>query len=286
MGLLLDVARDWSLLSLVALSLVLVYKATGVFNLAVGTMMLLDAYLIYALSSATGSASLALVLTLLVQVPLGIAVYLVMRGLISRRALWAATIMTIGIGLVLEALISYAWGFSSYQVPSPFPDSLVHISGDVSISVVDLAGIGVATVICLAVVLGQRFSRAGLTLRAAGESPLLASQSGVNIRRVFPAVWCLALACAALGAALYSYRSGTNPSLTAIGLGAIAPAMLGGLDSLGGVFVGAAVAALAQQLALRYLGGDASEFTLFGLVLLVLIVRPTGFFGTAQTERA
>ena len=286
MGLLLDVARDWSLLSLVALALVLVYKATGVFNLAQGTMMLLDAYLIYALSSATGSPLLGLLLTLAVQVPLGIAIYLMMRRLISRQALWAATITTIGIGLMLEAVISYAWKFNAFALPSPLPDSLVHVGGSTSVSVVDLAGIGVALAVCAAVVLGQRYTRAGLTLRAAGESPLLSSQSGVDVRRLFAAVWCIGLACAALGAALYGYRSGTNPSMTAIGLGAIAPAMLGGLDSLGGVFVGAAVAALAQQLALRYLGGDTSEFTLFALVLLVLLVEPTGFFGTAQAERA
>jgi branched-chain amino acid transport system permease protein len=286
MTLLLDVARDWSLFSFAALALVVVFKATGVFNLAQGAMMLVDAYLIYAIFDATGRAWVAVVAVLALQIPFGVAVYVLMRGLMSRQALWSATILTLGLGVMLQAVMSYVWDYTTYSVPSPFPNSFVEIGAGARVSVVDMIGILIAAGLCAAVVLGQRFTRAGLTLRATGESPVLASQAGVNLRLVFALAWCAGLVCAALGATLYAYRSGTNPGLITIGLGAIAPAMVGGLDSLGGVFLGAAVAALGQQLALRYLGGDAAEFALFAMVLIVLVVRPYGFLGTRQVERA
>lgn len=277
--------RDWSLFALAGLSFVLIFKTTGVVNLAQGHMMLFTVYLAYSLQTVIGSSWLVLVLVLLVQVPVGIALGALLRQSVRRRSLWTAAVVTLGLGIALEGVFSWVWGSGSFQLHSPLPDGFVSIGG-ARLSVLEVVLVGVALVAMAGTLSWQKWTRAGIAIRAASADPLLASQTGLRVERIFLCAFTSGAVIAAIAAMGYGYRIGASSTMIMIGLGALAPAVIGGLDSLQGVFVGAAVAAATLQIAAQLIGGQAAVVALFALVLLMLTVRPSGLFGTQIVQRA
>lgn len=284
-GQLAGLLADWSFFALGGLSLVVVFKTTGVFNLAQGGFMLVSAYVAATIASRVPSPWLALLLVLLIQLPLGYLLYRMLARASSGQKLWTAAIATLGLEFVLDALSAMLWRSGTYLVPSPSLGLEIRV-GELALPQSVVLGLAIALALWAAVLAIQKWTRWGLWLRATGENPVLASQVGVPIRRVFALAWIAGLSLAAVAALLYSYRNGANPGLVPLGLAMLAPAMLGGLDSLGGVFVGAAGAAIVQRLSVTQLGGGAGEPALFLLILLVLLIRPYGLFGTASVERS
>ncbi|MBB4660641.1 branched-chain amino acid ABC transporter permease [Conexibacter arvalis] len=277
--------RDWSLFSLAGLAFVLVFKTTGVFNLAQGHLMLLTVYVAYSLQTVIGSSWVVLLCVLAIQVPLGVALGVLLRQSVKRRSLWAAAVVTLGLGIALEGVFSWVWGSGSYQLASPLPESYLSIGG-ARLTVLELALVGLALAAMAATLSWQKWTRAGLAIRAASADPLLASQTGLRVERIFLVAFCSGAVIAAIAAMGYGYRLGASSTLIMIGLGALSPAVIGGLDSLGGVFAGAALAALTLQVAAQLLGGQAATVALFALVLLTLTIRPSGLFGTQTVQRA
>ncbi len=278
--------RDWSLFCLAGFALVLIFKTTGVFNLAQGHLMLLAVYVGYSLQTVIGSPWLVLAIVLAIQVPLGIALGALLRQSVKRQSHWAAAVVTLALGIALEGVFSWVWGSGSYQMRNPLPDSYVTFSGGARLSVLEITLVLLALVLMAGTVAWQRWTRAGLAIRAASANPLLASQSGLRVERIFLVAFCVGAVIAALAAMGYGYRMGASPTLITIGLGALAPAVIGGLDSLGGVFIGAALAAVTLQISAQFLGGHVAAVALFVLVLLALAIRPSGLFGSHVVQRA
>lgn len=278
--------RDWSLFALAGLSFVLVFKTTGVFNLAQGHLMLFTLYVAYTLQAVLDSPWIVLIAVLAVQIPVGIALGALLRQSVKRRSLWAAAVVTLGLGIALEGLFSWVWGSGSFRLTSPVPETYVSVLGGPRLSVLEIALAVLATVAMIGTFAWQKWTRAGLAIRAASADPLLASQSGLRVERIFLLAFSVGAVIAAVAAMGYGYRLGVSSSMILIGLGALSPAVIGGLDSLMGVFAGAAIAAVVLQLSAQLLGGQAAVVALFALVLVVLAIRPSGLFGTAGVQRA
>jgi branched-chain amino acid transport system permease protein len=122
-------------------------------------------------------------------------------------------------------------------------------------------------------------------MRAAAELPLLASQSGININRVFRQAWAIsgfALAIAGVG---YAYLTLLSPSLSDLGLVGIAPALIGGLDSVGGAIIGSIAIAVVESYAGIYLGSGLGSVAPYFVILIALILRPYGLFGVREVRR-
>lgn len=264
--------------------MVIIFKTTGVFNLALGGFMLISAYFGASLNAYTGSPWATLLLVLALQLPIGYLLYHFLADASSGQKLWTAAIATLGIEFALDAVGAIAWRSGTFLMKAPDVGVELQI-GAITVPSGVLLGVVLALALWIAVLSAQRWTKLGLWLRATGENPVLASQVGIPVRRLFAMAWITGLALASLAALLYSYRNGANPGLVPLGLAMLAPAMLGGLDSLGGVFVGAAGAALVQRFAITFFGGGAGEPALFLLILVVLLIRPYGFFGTVAVER-
>src|SRR6266850_2303239 len=122
----------------------------------------------------------------------------------------------------------------------------------------------------------------GILMRAAGERALLASQRGIDFHRLFALAWALAALSGALAGILYSSNVRLEPSLDVLGLKAFAVALVGGLDSLGGVIPAAILVALIEVLTVRYGNPLLSDVSPFLCLLAMLLVRPWGLFGTKE----
>jgi branched-chain amino acid transport system permease protein len=167
----------------------------------------------------------------------------------------------------------------------PFRNEVYHLISGATITKIEVA-VTLTTVACVVVLLlllGR--TRLGVRMRATAESPLLASQSGVSVPMIAALSWALAGLLITFGGVAYAQQSLVSPTLGDLGLRGIAPALLGGLDSIPGAIVGSVVVALAQNLGVFWFGGGAADVAAYLVILAVLAVRPTGFFGTREVRR-
>jgi branched-chain amino acid transport system permease protein len=127
-----------------------------------------------------------------------------------------------------------------------------------------------------------RFGRWGIRMRAAGQSPLLAAQRGINLHAVYALAWGLSTLTGALAGILIALDSGLDQTMATIGLKAFPAALVGGLDSLAGALVGSLVVAAAEVLLIHYVDPLLSEVVPFLVLIAMLVVRPWGLFGTRE----
>jgi branched-chain amino acid transport system permease protein len=122
-------------------------------------------------------------------------------------------------------------------------------------------------------------------MRAAHESTLLASQSGMNVYLIFSIAFAISFVAVAVAGIANAERTLVSTTAIPLGLKALVPAMVGGLDSIGGLVVGALVVAVAESLSVLYLGAKFSDLAVFSILLIVLAIRPFGLFGSPEIQR-
>jgi branched-chain amino acid transport system permease protein len=204
---------------------------------------------------------------------------------LAGRPVFSQIIVTFGLAVVMASVVSIIWGNQSSALASPVPKHLFYVPGGAVLTSLDAVIIVAALVFFALVLVFLRFSRLGRQMRAAAESPLLASQTGIDINKVFRLSWMLAGVAMALGGVGAAYLTLVSNNLVELGLRGIAPALLGGLDDIRGVIVGAIVIALAEVLSAVYFGGGVQEVVPFLAILVVLAIRPYGLFGSAEVRR-
>jgi branched-chain amino acid transport system permease protein len=119
-------------------------------------------------------------------------------------------------------------------------------------------------------------------MRAAGQNPLLAAQRGINLHAVYALAWGLSTLTGSLAGMLISLDSGLTQSMAVIGLKAFPAALVGGLDSLAGALVGGLIIGTAEVLSIQYIDPLLSDVAPFAVLIVMLIVRPWGLFGTRE----
>jgi branched-chain amino acid transport system permease protein len=272
--------------ALIALGIVLIFRATDTFNFAHGEFMLLGAYLV---AKWQGAWHIPLVFTVLI----GIAVVAAVGWLLFRVALrrivgappFIGVIATLGFASVADAVMSMIFGSKEYSINiSILPKGSwiwggAHIAKTVVVvAVVSLVVAGITAVVISLTPVGAR-------IRAAGQDVLLASQSGINVHRVYAGSWALGCGLAAFAGITYGATNSISPDITGLGLVAFPAILLGGLDSLEGAIVGGIITGLVQAFTASYIGGTWTYVTTYSMLLLVILLRPAGLFGTATVVR-
>jgi branched-chain amino acid transport system permease protein len=275
--------------ALVALGFVLIYKATEVSNLAQGELMMVGAYIHFTLVTGLGLPSLAAVpLTLLFAALFGASIERVLVRPLADEPPFVLITATIGLGIVLRSLTGIIWTHNTFAFPSPIPDGTWTVGG-VVLSSVDLAAFG--TVIAVAFVLYAFFhwTRPGTAMRAIAQNRYAAQLMGIRVQHLVALTWALSAAVAALGGLILADISYLHTNMSIIGLAAIPAAVLGGLDSIPGALLGGLTIGLAETMAGTFLGpwlgSGLQEVAAYVLLIAVLLVRPTGFFGLPDTRR-
>jgi len=210
-----------------------------------------------------------------------------MRPLFGQPLL-SVIIVTLALGYVVRGLMVGIWGGSTRNFPAALPGGTLRIAG------IPIQSVGVysaATAACLLLVfwLFFRYSLVGIAMRAAANEQLTASTLGVSLRRVFAYAWAFASMAGAVGGILLGLWLGVNFALGFVGLKALAAVILGGLDSIPGAILGGFAIGIIETIAGGYIDANIiygfKDITAFVVILLVLLVRPYGLFGTEHVER-
>jgi branched-chain amino acid transport system permease protein len=271
--------------ALLALAWVVIFRATGVLNFATGELMSLGAYYFYTFSSTVHwPFFVALFAALLSSALTAALIYAAIIRPLTGHPVFAPVLATIGLAIVIDAVLSISYGASLHNLPAPVSDRTYGLFG-ASISRYGLITDGVAVFAAVALTVFYRYSRAGLQMRAGSESPLLASQSGVRINWLFGLSWALGGVIAALGGIAYGYTNVVSLSVSQIGLVGIAPALIGGFDSVVGALIGGVVVAFVETYGVHWLGGAADQPVIFAVLLVFLLARPSGILGQSQVRR-
>jgi branched-chain amino acid transport system permease protein len=271
--------------ALIALAWVFVYRATGILNFATGSFIALSGYLLYALNQqAHLPYVIALACVVIIVGLLGALMYVAVLRPLAGQHVFSPIVVTIGVSIVLAALISIIWGTGNTVLKSPVNDP-AYSPGGLYFTRYGISLIVVALIVLGAALAFLRYSRMGIHMRATAESPLLASQRGININLVFALAFAVAGISIALGGVGAAETSALSPDLSTLGIRAIAPALIGGIDSAGGALVGALIVAFVESFAVTKFGGNTRDIAVFLTLLVALVVRPYGFFGTPEVRR-
>jgi branched-chain amino acid transport system permease protein len=271
---------------LVSLGWVMIFRATQVLNFATGEMMAFGAYIFYGLVVAKHlPLGIALPLGLLIAAVFAGMVYLgLVRRLVTQPP-FVVVVLTIGVSIVVTGMIAIVAGPQNDVLPPLFHNASYALPGGGHLPLIGL----VTTLVALGVVglllAFFRFTDFGIQMRAAAELPALASRSGINVNLIFLISWAIAGVLTALGGISYGYTNVVSPGVSQLGLQGIAPALVGGFGSIGGTVFGSVIVAVIENIGVRYLGGGSDQAVVFAVLLVFVLFRPTGLFGTTEIRR-
>jgi Branched-chain amino acid ABC-type transport system, permease components len=272
--------------ALIALGFVVVFKATSILNFAHGSFLVLGSYLAVTLLSTLGLPFLlAIVLIPLVMGGLGIAIhYSVMRWMVG-KAFFAVVLTTVGMEIIIHAALLMGYGPSDRGRLTGLPDGRIRL-GPLEITIVNAIIIGTAALTVLGFLWFFKRTRTGLHMRAMADNLEAAAAQGISPNWMYALAWCTGLGMAGIGGVLYAhYTPSIHLDLTAVGLRAFPAAVLGGLDSVGGAVVGGLVLGLIETIGSAYFGAEYRDVLAFGTMFVMLLLRPTGFFGSKELVR-
>ena len=275
--------------SLIALGFVLVWKSTGVANLALGQLLLVFAWFAYAMLAQLGlPVWLALTLTLLFASLAGWLIErVVLRPLIAQPILSLITV-TLGLGFVIEGMVSIIWPQGLAAMPRLFPQEALHI-GTAVVSPEYLWAAVISVLLFTGLTLFFKFNRTGIVMRATADDQRAVQACGIPVTQIFSRSWMLACALAATGGVLMASITGVTQALVETGLRSFSVVILGGLDSFLGAMIAGPLIGMAQNVGGGYLTPHTwpgvNEVIPFIIIIIVMFIRPYGLFGEERIER-
>lgn len=281
-----------AVIALIALGFVIIYKSSKVISFAQPSLMIVGAVTVSYLSVSYGLPFLAAVpIAMVLTAALALVIErLALRPMIG-KPVFVVAIITIGVDIGLRVVMNEFIGATIRQVGDPWGLSVLTF-GSVVLQQRYIAMLVVTLLAVAALVVFFRRSRQGLAMRAAALDQETTLAQGVSVGTVFALSWGIAGALAALGGAFVGTGSGITQTTWTIALVALPAIVIGGLDSLPGAVIGGLVVGLVQALVATYqpttaefLGQGFDVVSPYVLLLLVLLVRPYGLFGTPEVER-
>jgi len=274
-----------------AVALVLIYRATEVINFAQGAMATFTTYIAWQLMTWGLGYWSAFALTVAIAFAGGIVVELVaIRPAARRGSQLTVVIASIGVLIMAEGSVGWIWGSEVRFMPSAFPARGIHVGG-VSFSLQDLGTIGISIASVIVLWLLFQFTKIGLAMRAAALRPQAARLVGIRVGWMLSLGWGLA---AVLGA-VAGLMAAASPSvllqpsmMDGVLIYAFAAAVLGGLESAAGAVVGGLAIGASLNLLGSYVSWITPELLLpaaFLLMVVVLLVKPSGLFGRTRVSR-
>jgi branched-chain amino acid transport system permease protein len=278
--------------ALVALGFVLIYKASGVFNFAQGSLVFFAALTFVGLTEHGLSFAVALVVTLAVMVVAGLLIErLVLRPLVNQPQI-SLFMATIGLSFFIEGLAQLLWGANVRGLDLGIQDEPIAWIADhsgINISKFDLMAALIAAVLVTALGLFFSRTRIGRALRAVADDHQAALAVGIPLQQIWGIVWAVAGFVALVAGMLWGARNGVQFALTFVALKALPVLILGGFESVQGAIVGGLIIGASEKLAEvflgPYVGGGIEGWFPYVLALLFLLVRPEGLFGEKIIRR-
>jgi branched-chain amino acid transport system permease protein len=276
--------------ALLALGFVLVFKATGVINFAYPALLLVGAY------TTARAGGLPFPVAAILGICAAVVIAALVDRLLVRRmrggSVIAVSIMTIGVGVLLQTEIIRRIGINVLPIGDPWGSGVVTLGG-LTIPQTRIAALVVGLALIACFFAWFKFSVWGVAMRATAEDHETAALMGIPGGRISAASWAVAGGLAAVAGLFVTMfpSPGLEPTTSAVALRAFPAAIIGGLDSTGGAVVGGLVIGVTEVLTqgyeghLTFLGLGFHAVMPYLVMVLVLLVRPTGLFGTRELHR-
>lgn len=285
MSLLVIILIQASFYALLGMGYVLIYRATRVLNLAHGDLMVFGAFIFYqALVTSNGSLIIAILTAFVGAMLLGAIVY---TGIMRRLAGYPVAVgilATIALGILLRTIATLLWSGQT-RYPAEYLGQIgrpIQLYDGVAISGIDAAIVIVAVVALLGIPMLVQRAAVGVEMRGVAENALLAAQRGINIHTINSLSWAAATVMATIAGVFFSLKVRLGTDIWFVGLAGFAPALIGGMDSLRGVAIGAIIVAAAEVLAARFIAPQFALAAPFLVLLIALWIRPWGIWGSHE----
>jgi branched-chain amino acid transport system permease protein len=275
--------------ALVALGWVLIYKCSGVLNLAMGELTLIGAYVSLSFYSMGIPFLLSLLFSLIIGLILGILTERIFLDKLIGEPVLTVIMVTVGLSFFFKGTVEFIWGTDT-QVFSPPVFSIEPIRiGPLIIGQVYLWSFVAAILLLIIFVSFFKYTRWGLAMQATADDEMAALSLGVSARFVYAAAWAIAFMAAGVGGTLLGNINGLNISVGYLGLLVLPAVVLGGLNSIPGAIVGGIIIGVLQNFSGayldRYFPGGVKEVFPFVFMVVFLLFRPFGLWGWERIER-
>jgi branched-chain amino acid transport system permease protein len=278
-----------SIYSLIAIGLVLIFKSSGVINFAQGSMVMVGAFLSYAfVTQLQIPVYLSLFLALFISAIIGVLIERFALRYLTGVSLISVIMVTLGISIIMDGVALAIWGSSNFTFPRMFPSFSVAFAG-IKISSSYIWSFITSMSLLLIFFIFFKYSSLGLSMRAAADNQKLSVALGISPRKILSLTWAISATVATAGGILLASLSSLHVNLSYIGLTVFPVVILGGLDSIVGATVGGLVVGIIEAVAGVYiaplLGGAFQQVAAFAFLLIILLFKPYGLFGSKEIER-
>jgi branched-chain amino acid transport system permease protein len=277
------------LYALIAMSFVIIYRSARVFNFAQGEIVVVGAFLVWTFMSALDlPAWVSVPLALLASMLLGVLIERVILRPLVGEELFAFVMVTIGLLIFIRGVVLVAWGPEVRFFPAVLPMAAIKV-GELVFDRALVIGGAVTLVVAAAASWFFNRTQLGLEMTAVAEDHQTALSLGISVKRSIAVAWGISGLLSTVAAIVFLNGKGMTFLASDIGFAALPVALLAGLESIGGVILGGLIVGVAVGLAAYFLdpvfqGGVAAVFP-FVIMVIILLIRPTGLFGWKTIER-
>jgi branched-chain amino acid transport system permease protein len=273
-----------SVYGIIAVGFVVLFRSTGILNFVQGAFMVLGALIFQTIVSKLHIGLYPALITAMVATALiAVATYVVFFARLRQTDHLLMSVGTVGVGILYQMIAFIIWGPSTRNYPNLIGFERL---GGTFITPANILTVAVIAILAIAIVLTLRLTRLGVRMRAVADQPSLAEYVGIRVGRMSAIAWALAGIAAATGAITYTLGAQLDPaSLPDFGLIVFPAIILGGIDSVGGAMAGGILLGLVGSLVGAYIGGEWQTPISYIVLLVMLLIRPRGLFGSPQVSR-
>jgi len=265
---------------LLATGLNIIFGVMKLVNFAHGQLLMIGAYIAFTVTTALGlNAYVAILVAMGAVALIGVG----LERFTFRKVLGTDKLneifVSLGLIYVFENAATLLWGNTTRQIPSPLQGLQLSL-GQITISYDRLSSILIVVIILVALFLLLKKTKIGLAMRATSQKSSASMLMGINIEKVYIVTFALGAALAGAAGALYGILFNFSPTIGALPtIKAFAIIIIGGLGSIPGAVIGGLLYGIAENTAVYFLGGVWQDAVAFALLIIVLVIRPTGIFG-------
>jgi branched-chain amino acid transport system permease protein len=277
-----------SIYAALALALVMIYEATDVVNFAQGEMAMFATYVAWSLINAGVPYWPAFFATLVIAFAGGLLIQRLVIRPVANAPILTIVIVTIGLLVIFNSLAGWIFTYVQKPFPSPFPKEPVRV-GEIVLGTHDLGQIGVTLIVLLCIWLFFRFTPLGLAMRAAAQNPLSSRLVGIRVGWMLALGWALAAMFGAVAGMMVAPVLFLDPNMMGgVQIYAFAAATLGGFTSPVGAVIGGLIVGVVENLVgtyVTFIGTELKFSVALALIIVVLLVKPSGLFGRTTVKR-
>lgn len=279
-----------TLYGVVAMCFVLIYKASQVVNFAQGEFLLIGAWVCWwILTSFKIPFFWGFLLTLGFMMVFGVLLQIVVLRPMIGEPIVAVIMVTIGLSIFFQAMMKWIFGVFVQPFPPLFENATVRLFG-LQVQTVYVMSMGVSLVVMAGFAWFFKFSKHGLAMRATAFNQQVAQSLGISIKAMFAASWAISAMVSALAGVVTGVVNGVSPALSLFGIKVFPAVILGGLDSIVGAVLGGLIVGVLENLAefadsQWFNWGNMYTIAPFYVLIVILMIKPYGLFGTKDIER-